>query len=204
LITVASVNEITLSETKHRRPRIDPAQPGYGDVRDAQRQFGLKESFLYGLIKEGVIEIVLIKGRGRTRGKRLINFDSIRRMLAELEAAEPERVPPPSLSQTRMKPRKDVVARLEAVLAELEGRLPLPAGAVGARLLDALEAAARIRRVVRTEAKTLLRKAPGALPGWSVSSANCNGKTRTVGELMPVRAHQRESALKLIRRRSEK
>jgi len=105
----ASVKEIILSETKHRRPRINPAQPEYGDVRDAQRQFGLKESFLYGLIKEGVIESVLIKGRGTTRGKRLISFDSIRRMLAELEAAEPERVPTPQPKSNKacMKP-KDV------------------------------------------------------------------------------------------------
>jgi hypothetical protein len=39
-------------------------------------------------MKLGAVKTVLIRGRGRTRGKRLINFDSIRRMLAELEAAE--------------------------------------------------------------------------------------------------------------------
>ena len=38
-------------------------------------------------------------------------------------------------------PCEEVVERLEAILAELEGRLPLPAGAAGAGLLDALEAA---------------------------------------------------------------
>ena len=44
-------------------------------------------------------------------------------------------------------------------------------------------------------------KAPAALPGWSVSSANPNGKLRrAVGELMPIRAHHRLNALKLIRR----
>jgi hypothetical protein len=63
---------------------------------------------------------------------------------------------------------QEVVEKLEAILLEL-GRLPLPASRVGAALLDALEGMDRIRRVVRAEAKTLLRKAPGALPGWRVS-----------------------------------
>ena len=83
-----------LSDVKERRPRIDPSLRNRGDVRDAQRIFGFRETHLYHLMKAGAIEAVLIRGRGRTRGKRLINFDSIRRMLAELEAAEPQRVRP--------------------------------------------------------------------------------------------------------------
>jgi hypothetical protein len=93
-MTVASVNT-SLSDVQGRRPRIDPSLPEWGDVRDAQRQFGLRETHLYNLIKLGAVKTVLIRGRGRTRGKRLINFNSIRRMLAELEAAEPQRVPSP-------------------------------------------------------------------------------------------------------------
>jgi hypothetical protein len=84
-----------LSDVKERRPRIDPSLPEWGDVRDAQRQFGLRETHLYHLMKLGAVKTVLLRGRGRTRGKRLINFDSIRRMLAELEAAEPQRAPSP-------------------------------------------------------------------------------------------------------------
>jgi hypothetical protein len=64
-------------------------------VRDAQRIFGFRETHLYHLMKSGMIKTVLVRGRGRTRGKRLIDFDSIRRMLAELEAVEPQRVPCP-------------------------------------------------------------------------------------------------------------
>jgi hypothetical protein len=93
-MTVAPVNT-SLSDVKERRPRINPSLPEWGDVRDAQRIFGFKETHLYHLMKAGLIESVLVRGRGRTRGKRLISFDSIRRMLAELEAAEPQRVPSP-------------------------------------------------------------------------------------------------------------
>ena len=101
-MTVASVNT-QLSDIKERRPRIDPTLPEYGDVRDAQRVFGFRETHLYHLMKAGAIKTVLVRGRGRTRGKRLINFDSIRQLLAELEAAEPERVPTPQAKQARLK-----------------------------------------------------------------------------------------------------
>jgi hypothetical protein len=97
------------------------------------------------------------------------------------------------------KRREQVVQRLEEILLELEGRLPLPTGRVGAGLLDALEIADRIRRVVRAEAKTLLRKAPGALPGWSVSR---NGAPER-GEREPtmvIRSHHRKSAIRLVQR----
>jgi hypothetical protein len=95
----------------------------------------------------------------------------------------------------------DIVERLEVIIAELQ-RLELPAGDIGSSLLDILEILEGIRAKTRIRAKALLSKAPAALPGWSVSSANRNGKRRAVGDLMPIRAHQRENALKLIRRRS--
>ena len=94
---------------------------------------------------------------------------------------------------------RKVVERLDAIIAELQ-RLELPAGDVGSSLLDILEILEGIRAKTRIRAKALLSKAPAALPGWSVSSANPNGKRRAVGELMPIRAHRRENALKLIRR----
>ena len=97
-------------------------------------------------------------------------------------------------------PSEDVVERLEAVLAELEGRLPLPAGAVGAGLLDALEAANRLRRVVRAEAKTLLRKAPGALPGWRVITRNGAPEREDREPRLMIRSHHRSSAVRLIQR----
>jgi len=77
-----------LSEPPQKRPRIASHKPEWGDVRDVQRQFGIKETHLYQLMKEGQIKSVLVKGRGRTRGKRLFDFRSIRQMLATLQAEE--------------------------------------------------------------------------------------------------------------------
>ena len=65
------------------RPRIASPHPEYGDARDVQRIFGIKETHLYQLMNEGLVEATLLKGRGKTRGKRLFNFASIRRLLAE-------------------------------------------------------------------------------------------------------------------------
>ena len=77
-----------LSEPPQKRPRIASPKPEWGDVRDVQRQSGIKETHLYQLMKEGQIKSVLVKGRGRTRGKRLFDFRSIRQMLATLQAEE--------------------------------------------------------------------------------------------------------------------
>jgi hypothetical protein len=72
-----------ISEPLQKRPRIASPQPEYGDARDVQRTFGIKETHLYQLWKEGRVKGVLVKGRGRTRGKRLFDFRSIRKLLAE-------------------------------------------------------------------------------------------------------------------------
>ena len=77
-----------LSEPRQKRPRIDSPRPEWGGVADVERQFGIKETHLYQLMKEGRIKSVLIKGRGRSRGKRLINFASVRRLLAEAQEKE--------------------------------------------------------------------------------------------------------------------
>jgi hypothetical protein len=55
--------------SQYKRPRITPPQPEWGDVRDVQRQFGLKETHTYQLMREGRIKFVLIRGRGKSRGK---------------------------------------------------------------------------------------------------------------------------------------
>jgi hypothetical protein len=91
---------------------------------------------------------------------------------------------------------KDVVERLESILLEIE-RLPLPVGKIGAAFLDMLEVMGRVRKRVRNEAKALLRKAPGALPGWRVSR---NGAPER-GQREPtvvIRSHHRRSAVRLI------
>jgi hypothetical protein len=68
--------------TPYKRPRIAPHEQEWGGVQDVQKQFGIKETHLYQLMKEGRIKSVLIRGRGKTRGKRLINFASVRAMLS--------------------------------------------------------------------------------------------------------------------------
>jgi hypothetical protein len=42
---------------------------------------GSKKTLTYQLMKEGQIESTLVKGRGKSRGKRLFNFASIRQLL---------------------------------------------------------------------------------------------------------------------------
>ena len=93
---------------------------------------------------------------------------------------------------------RKVVERLEGVLADLQ-RSPLPAGRVGASLLDVLEILDVIRAKTRINAKALLVKAPKALPGWSITAKNPHGKRRVVGEIVPVKSYKRENSLKLFR-----
>ena len=66
---------------------VENAAPEWGDVRDVRKLFGLRQSFAYELMRTGRIKSVLVPGRGHLRGKRLINLDSLRRLLEENEAA---------------------------------------------------------------------------------------------------------------------
>ena len=75
----------TPSETLYKRPRIAPAHPEYGDARDVQRTFGIKETLCYHLFRNGKIKGILVPGTGRSGGKRLFSFDSIRKFIASQE-----------------------------------------------------------------------------------------------------------------------
>jgi hypothetical protein len=77
----------TPSETLYKRPRIAPVRPEYGDARDVQRVFGIKETLCYHYFRNGKIKGVLIPGTGRSGGKRLFDFASIRKFIASQEAA---------------------------------------------------------------------------------------------------------------------
>jgi hypothetical protein len=79
-----------VSGSPHKLPRIASPHPEWGDAKDVQRIFGIKITHLYQLMNEGQVKAVLVKGRGRTRGKRLFNYRSIRQMLTALEAKEAE------------------------------------------------------------------------------------------------------------------
>jgi hypothetical protein len=81
-----------LNEPIQRRPeRVFNHQPEYGDARDAQRIFGLRETFIYRLWRDRKITGVLVPGTGKKRGKRLFYFESIRKYLAECAATEVEK-----------------------------------------------------------------------------------------------------------------
>jgi hypothetical protein len=55
--------------------------PEFGDVDQVRVYFGLKQSLLYRLLAENKIRGVSIRQRGKTRGRRLFDIDSIRRYL---------------------------------------------------------------------------------------------------------------------------
>ena len=69
-----------------KQPQVG-AEPEYGDLRDVNSIFRLRETKTYELFNQGLISGVLLR-RDETspRGKRLFNLQSIRRYLASLEA----------------------------------------------------------------------------------------------------------------------
>jgi hypothetical protein len=68
-------------------PRSEEAQTPqeWGDVKDVRHTFGFRETFTYGLYRRGKIKAASIPGEGRTRGKRIFSFASIREFIAKNE-----------------------------------------------------------------------------------------------------------------------
>jgi hypothetical protein len=63
---------------------VEPGQlvvPEFLDVDQVRGYFGLKQSLLYRLLAENKIRGVSIRQRGKTRGRRLFDVESIRRYL---------------------------------------------------------------------------------------------------------------------------
>ena len=71
-----------LSESPRRPSLPPPVRTEYGDAKDVRVAFGIRTTFLYQLMYDGLIESVVVKGRGNSRGKRLFKFSSIRKLLA--------------------------------------------------------------------------------------------------------------------------
>lgn len=65
-------------------------RPEFGDVIAVRDVFGLRETLAYRLLAEGKITGIVIRAKGKTRGKRLFDFASIRRYLASLKSSEQE------------------------------------------------------------------------------------------------------------------
>jgi hypothetical protein len=59
----------------------------FGSSADVQKIFGIKRGSLYGLIKSGKIESFCIKNQGEKRGQRLIDLDSVRKLILSSDSA---------------------------------------------------------------------------------------------------------------------
>jgi hypothetical protein len=57
------------------------SSPEFLDIDGVRGYFGLKQSLTYRLLAEDKIRAVSIRQRGKTRGRRLFDVDSIRRFL---------------------------------------------------------------------------------------------------------------------------
>lgn len=64
--------------------------PEFLDSAGVYRYFGIRKSLLWRLLSERKIRAVSIRQRGRTRGKRLFDADSIRAFLRENIDIDPE------------------------------------------------------------------------------------------------------------------
>ena len=72
-----------LSVVPRKRPPLSaPFRPEYGDYSDLRVVFGLRKSFAYKRVLAGDFKTVEIREPGKSRGKRLIDFDSVRQFLA--------------------------------------------------------------------------------------------------------------------------
>jgi hypothetical protein len=79
--------EILREKPSRRRP-LDEPKAEFADYRGVYQLYGIKQSFLYQLWSTRKIRSVLIPGRGKTRGKRLYDCESIRQYLAKVAKEE--------------------------------------------------------------------------------------------------------------------
>jgi hypothetical protein len=77
-VKLGNTKELTISAVEAGRFLTTPE---FGDVDQIRAYFGLKQSLLYRLLAENKIRGVSIRQRGKTRGRRLFDIDSIRRYL---------------------------------------------------------------------------------------------------------------------------
>jgi hypothetical protein len=69
-----------LSEATARASQLDPE---FVDLEGLKSGWGIKRSLAYTLLAQGLIKGVSLRRRGQTRGKRLIQVDSVRSYLRE-------------------------------------------------------------------------------------------------------------------------
>jgi hypothetical protein len=76
--TAHTTDPLTKAVAKALQQNHDPE---FVDSPGAKRLFGLGRSYLYRLHADGLIQGVSLRKRGQSKGKRLWNVDSIRRLL---------------------------------------------------------------------------------------------------------------------------
>ena len=60
-------------------------EPRFGDALDCRRIYGVRQTKLYELYYEGLIKSVLLRTKGRAKGKRLFDLRSLEAYLASQE-----------------------------------------------------------------------------------------------------------------------
>lgn len=76
------VNPSTNEAIRKRPSRPIVLRPEYGDAKDVRALFGIRGTQLYLLWKNADIKSIVIKAKGKERGKRLFDYASIRKFLA--------------------------------------------------------------------------------------------------------------------------
>jgi Helix-turn-helix domain len=76
-VELGNLNDLTIASVESGRF----SSPEFLDVDQVRSYFGLKQSLLYRLLAENKIRGVSIRQRGKTRGRRLFDVESIRQYL---------------------------------------------------------------------------------------------------------------------------
>ena len=77
------------SETTEPVRASTPIEPEFLDAEGVEKHFGIRKSLLFRLLAERQIRGVSIRQRGRLRGKRLFDCESIRKFLLANVDREP-------------------------------------------------------------------------------------------------------------------
>ena len=67
---------------QRRKPRSVNTTPEWGDALDVRRMFGIRATKLRDFSYQGAIKSVALTSKGKSRGKRLYDLNSIRALLA--------------------------------------------------------------------------------------------------------------------------
>ena len=81
--TEGGQQSLTTDPVRATPANVAGQDPEFLDAVGVGARFSIKRSLLYELDNDGLVESVSLRRRGRTRGKRLFNVESIRRFLRE-------------------------------------------------------------------------------------------------------------------------